>query len=104
MLENGLVPGTYRAMSKSRTIIDILKTELDKKVLKLSRMLSEVRDVEIKNIVRFQPILSRYFFVLLFGEGLKRLIKNLKLCSGGLLESGALIEMEGSVERLRYSA
>ena len=53
MLEDGLVPGTYCAMCKSRTIIDILKTELDKKVLKLSRMKSEVGDIEIKNIVRF---------------------------------------------------
>ena len=53
MLEDGLVPGTCCAMSKSRTIIDVLKTELDKKVLKLSRMISEVRDAEMKNIVRF---------------------------------------------------
>ena len=54
MFEDGLVvPGTYCAMCKSRTIIDKLKTELDKKVLELSHMKSEVRDVEIKNIVRF---------------------------------------------------
>ena len=53
MLDDGLVPGTYCVMSKSRTIIYILKTELDKKVLKLSRMISEVRDVEMKNIVLF---------------------------------------------------
>ena len=54
MFEDGLViPGTYCAMCKSRTIIDVLKTELHKKLLKLSRMKSEVGDVEIKNIVRF---------------------------------------------------
>ena len=51
MLEDGLVPGTYCAMCKSRTIIAVLKTELDKKVLKLSHMNLEVGNVEIKNIV-----------------------------------------------------
>ena len=54
MFEDGLVvPGTYCAMCKSRTIIDILKTKLVKKVLKLFYRKSEAGDVEIKNIVRF---------------------------------------------------
>ena len=53
MFEDGLVPGTYCAMCKSRTIIDILKTKLGEKVLKLFHRKSEVGDVEIKNIVRF---------------------------------------------------
>ena len=47
MFEDGLVPGTYCAMCKSRTIIAVLKTELDKKVLKLSHMNLEVGNVEI---------------------------------------------------------
>ena len=48
IFEDGLVaPGTYCAMCKSRTIIDILKTELDKKELKLSHMNLEVGNVEI---------------------------------------------------------
>ena len=48
MFEDGLVaPGIYCAMCKSRTIIDLLKTELDKKVLKLSHMNLEVGNVEI---------------------------------------------------------
>ena len=38
---------------KSKTVIDILKTELDKKVLKLSHMKLEVGNVEIKNIMQF---------------------------------------------------
>ena len=54
MYEDGLVvPGTYCSMCKSRTIIDILKTKLSEKVLKLFHRKSEVGDVEIKNIVRF---------------------------------------------------
>ena len=54
MLEDGLVvPGTYCVMCKSRTIIDVLKTELDNKILNLSHKKSEVGEVEIKNIVRF---------------------------------------------------
>ena len=54
MFEDGLVaPGTYCAMCKSRTIIDILKTEFDKKVLKLPHMNLEVGNVKINNIVRF---------------------------------------------------
>ena len=40
MFKDGLVvPGTYCAMCKSRTIIDMLKRELDEKVLKLLGML-----------------------------------------------------------------
>ena len=47
MFEDGLVvPGTNCAMCKSRTIIDILKTELDKKELKLSHLNLEVGNVE----------------------------------------------------------
>ena len=102
MLEDGLVvPATYRVMCKSRTIIDVLKTELDNKILNLSNKKSEIGDVEIKNIV-----LSRYLFVVLCGERCNKegLIKNLKLCSRGSLESGVLIEMEGSIERFRYFA
>ena len=54
MFEDGLVvPGTYCAMCKSRTIINMVLGILGKKVLKLSHRKSEVGDVEIKNIVRF---------------------------------------------------
>ena len=46
MLEDGLVvPGTFSVFCKSRTMINILKTELEKKVIKLVYMKIDVGDV-----------------------------------------------------------
>ena len=54
MLEDGLVvPGTFSAFCKSRRMINILKTELEKKVIKLAYMNTEVGDVEFKNAITY---------------------------------------------------
>ena len=54
MPEDGPVaPGTFRAFCKSRTMINILKTELEKKVIKLAYMKIDVRDVEFKNAITY---------------------------------------------------
>ena len=54
MLENGLVvPGTFSAFCKSRTMINILKTELEKKAIKLAYMKIDVGDVEFKNAITY---------------------------------------------------
>ena len=54
MLEDGLVvPGTFSAFCKSRTMINILKTELEKKVIKLAYMKIDVGDVEFKNAITY---------------------------------------------------
>ena len=57
MLEDGLVvPGTFSAFCKSRTMINILKTELEKKVIKLAYMKIDVGDVEVKNAITYLKI------------------------------------------------
>ena len=49
MLEDGLVvPGTFSAFCKSRTMMNILKTELEKKVFKLAYMKIDVRMLNLK--------------------------------------------------------
>ena len=54
MLEDGLVvPGTFSAFCKSRAMINILKTELEKKVIKLAYMKIDVGDVEFKNAITY---------------------------------------------------
>ena len=54
MLEDGLVvPGTFSVFCKSRTMINILKTELEKKVIKLAYMKIDVGDVEFKNATTY---------------------------------------------------
>ena len=54
ILEDRLVvPGTFSAFCKSRTMINILKTELEKKVIKLTYMKIDVRDVECKNAITY---------------------------------------------------
>ena len=54
MLEDGLVVrGTFSAFCKSRTMNNILKTELEKKVVKLAYMKIDVGDVEFKNAVTY---------------------------------------------------
>ena len=52
MLEDGLVvPGTFSAFCKLSTMMNILKTELEKKVFKLAYMKIDVGDVEFKNLI-----------------------------------------------------
>ena len=52
MLEDGqVVLGTFSAFCKLRKMINILKTELEKKVIKLAYMKIDVRDVEFKNAI-----------------------------------------------------
>ena len=54
MLEDGLVvPGTFSAFCKSRTMINILKTELEKKVIELAYMEIDVGDAEFKNAITY---------------------------------------------------
>ena len=54
MLEDGLVvPGTSSAFCNSRTMINILKTELEKKVIKMVYMKINVGDVEFKNAITY---------------------------------------------------
>ena len=55
MLEDGLVVvlGTFSAFCKSRTMINVLKTELEKKVIKLAYMKIDVGDVEFKNAIAY---------------------------------------------------
>ena len=55
MLEDGLVvPSTFfSALCKSRTTLNILKTELEKKVIKLAYMKIDVGDVEFKNAITY---------------------------------------------------
>ena len=54
MLEDRLaVPGTFSAFYKSRTMIKILKTEFEKKVIKLAYMKIDVGDVEFKNSITY---------------------------------------------------
>ena len=55
MLEDGLmVPSTFFSVfCKSRTTINILKTELEKKVIKLAYIKIDVGDVEFKNAITY---------------------------------------------------
>ena len=54
ILEDGLViPGTFSAFCKSRTMINILKTELEKKFIKLAYMKKDVGDVEFINAITY---------------------------------------------------
>ena len=65
MLEDGLVvPGTFSAFCQSRTMINILKTELEEKVIKLAYMKIDVGDVEFKNAITY-PISELTVFTLL---------------------------------------
>ena len=51
-LEDGLAdPGTFTAFCKSRTMMNILRTETEKKVIKLASMKMDVGDVEFENTV-----------------------------------------------------
>ena len=54
MLEDGLlVPGKFSAFCRSRTMINILKTELEKKVIKLAYIKIDVGDAEFKNAITY---------------------------------------------------
>ena len=54
MLEDGLmVPGTFSSFCNSRTVINILKTELEEKVIKTAYMKINVGDVEFKNAITY---------------------------------------------------
>ena len=54
MFEDGLVvPGTISAFCKSRTMMNILKTELEKKVIKLVYMKADAGDAEFKNVTAY---------------------------------------------------
>ena len=54
MFEDGLmVPGTFSVFCRSRKMINILKTELEKKVIKLAYMKIDVGDVEFKSAITF---------------------------------------------------
>ena len=48
-----VVPGTYSAMTKSKSVIQVLKSELDKKSHTLSHMKINVRNVKNMNKVYF---------------------------------------------------
>ena len=48
-----VVPGTFSAFCKSTTMINNLKTELEKKVIKLAYMKIDVGDAEFKKAITY---------------------------------------------------